>query len=517
MSTGAVYVDKMDPYWPKPVLMKWLGEVYHECGHHQPECSDITALMEDKGICYGGQFGRFMNGVEDYRQEKFMHRKGYAGVSESLSWTQGFYCQRGAMQLKGASVDDQLFVDFLGWLYHSRANWQPDVTLSSVEFDKCCDYSKWEHLSERLDTLVTAEDVYNLVRELLESAGEDADELEKESQELSSSAGGEGEGGDSNGEAMATSEGEGEDGEGPVTISYKDLMGHNHESDEPPAKDSPLVIVYDHEPGDFVPTNKEGKIFQGSEIPDIDHYDLESIGKFVASGRSLAGAARRLFQSRMQSQTIHNRKAGRLDKRDLYRVPTGAVDVFKRKSDAVDPRGTALFLLVDSSGSMSGKPYCLASASAVLLNEAVQPLNIPTMVAGFTENNRGLLHIVHKPFEGKTDSTKMMDSFARGATKLCQNNDGESILWAYRNLMARKEERKILIVLSDGQPATYQPGDAFTFTKDVIHTISKQVECYGVGICDRTVQELYPEWKVLRRPEELEQCLLDIVKVKIFS
>ena len=82
---------------------------------------------------------------------------------------------------------------------------------------------------------------------------------------------------------------------------------------------------------------------------------------------------------------------------------------------------------------------------------------------------------------------------------------GEAILWSVDRLHKRKNKRKVLIVLSDGQPASNR-GDCYQFTKDVIDQVHKdgRIEIYGIGIIDDTVKQLYPHWSVIRHEDELE-------------
>jgi cobaltochelatase CobT len=189
-----------------------------------------------------------------------------------------------------------------------------------------------------------------------------------------------------------------------------------------------------------------------------------------------------------------------------------------RKENAVDPKGTALFILTDASASMGGTKYNVTAAAVALLNDAVSPLGVPLEIGAFTERGSiGTVHFIIKKFSEKRSSENILSDYAKMRRELSQNADGDSIMWAYRRLIARPEERKILLVLSDGSPASDNPGDCWTYTNDVIAEVGKRVECYGIGIMDESVSHLYPEYSVLRHADELEQCLLDVVKKKIFT
>jgi cobalamin biosynthesis protein CobT len=138
-------------------------------------------------------------------------------------------------------------------------------------------------------------------------------------------------------------------------------------------------------------------------------------------------------------------------------------------------------------------------------------------IAAFTEKRPMPRHYIVKEYDERRGADDIIQDYGNIYGKLWQNADGESIMWAFKDLILRPEQRKILIVLSDGSPSSDRGGDCFTYTKDVIAMASKHVETYGIGIMDDSVQRLYPEYTVLNRAEELESCLLDLIKTKIFK
>ena len=74
-----------------------------------------------------------------------------------------------------------------------------------------------------------------------------------------------------------------------------------------------------------------------------------------------------------------------------------------------------------------------------------------------------------------------------------------------------------MIVLSDGQPASSNMGDCWTYTKSVIEQAERYIECYGIGIKNRAVEDLYKESTVINHTRELEEALMDVVKRKVFN
>jgi cobalamin biosynthesis protein CobT len=86
---------------------------------------------------------------------------------------------------------------------------------------------------------------------------------------------------------------------------------------------------------------------------------------------------------------------------------------------------------------------------------------------------------------------------------------------AFRDIMARKEKRKILVVLSDGMPCSDRAGSTDKYLKDAVKYVeSSPVELYAIGIESRSVKHFYSNFEVLSRVSDLEPCLLNLVKSK---
>jgi len=506
-----VHVPEINAYWSKQRLTVWLGYVYHEIGHHAPEVVDTIDLLKEKKFKMDSQTGRLYNILDDYRQEK--NGLGmWPGRDEALSWTQAYHCADGAhnIRTKGFAPDMELIINVFGWVYTARGDWQPDVAFPAVDFASVVpDPDKYSHLTAELNAAVTAEDVYNLVIKILGTEGHDT-EQDKKSEEGE----GEGEGEEKSSKGKAKDKG-GEDGEDSAkgTVSYKDLMAHVHK--EGKASEDSYTITYDHEPSkDYTPWTK---MLVTRPKGTLNKAYNEAITELYESGKKLSGQVFRLFQSRTQSQTVHNKKSGRLDKRDLYRVPTGSLDVFTSKESRIDVKGTAIHILTDMSGSMLGDKFVASGAAVCLLQEALTPLGIPVKITGFTECfKHGTMHYILKDWTERPSPKKFIEEYGKCWDRMIQNADGESILWGAAQLYARPEPRKILLVLSDGMPCADNAGDCYTFTKDVVREVSKKIECYGIGILDDSVSKFYPDHTVLYRLDDLEACLFDVVKKKLF-
>lgn len=213
-------------------------------------------------------------------------------------------------------------------------------------------------------------------------------------------------------------------------------------------------------------------------------------------------------------------RSGKLDTNRLSDVLRGKEDLFRRK-EPIRLVDSAVYLLVDSSGSMSGQPFESACASALMLAEALQGIKVSVEIAGFTEfgsQKDDLIHDTWLHFGHRFVKEKVLDEMSKMSGALSNNADGENILYAYNRLRQQKETRKILIVLSDGQPAATGPVgatcDIGAYTKRVIQTIEKDpnVTIIGLGMSGYSPKQFYKNAFTVKRGEALEPVLLDIVK-----
>jgi hypothetical protein len=249
-------------------------------------------------------------------------------------------------------------------------------------------------------------------------------------------------------------------------------------------------------PESFLPDNKEGRIF-GNRI------------------RRYLQAKRR---TRVKRETYH----GRLDKSSLTKLALPPVDggewnkrLFYQHQDRQE-LNTCIHVLTDWSGSMDGnKMIYAADASARLVHVFDRILKVPVQLAAFTNGRTPCDIGLIKKFSDKSMSPqKLAENFSKVYKFSSANNDADSVMWAYRQLLARKEQRKILIVLSDGCPAGSYTGSSHSNLKAVTKAIEMggRVEIWGVGICSDAVSEYYTNHKVLHSSAEINNTLFDIIK-----
>ncbi|PPR25822.1 MAG: Aerobic cobaltochelatase subunit CobT [Alphaproteobacteria bacterium MarineAlpha10_Bin3] len=229
-------------------------------------------------------------------------------------------------------------------------------------------------------------------------------------------------------------------------------------------------------------------------------------------GRLANRLQRRLMAKQTRSWEF-NLEEGLLDTARLVRVVTSPLQPlsFKREHE-IEFRDTVVSLLIDNSGSMRGRPITIAAMSADVLSRTLERCAVKVEVLGFTTRAwKGGQSRDHWIAEGKTANPgrlndlrhivyKAADAPWRRARKnlglmlreglLKENIDGEALLWAHNRLLARPEQRRILMVISDGAPVddstlSVNPGNYLErHLRDVIDYIETRspVELIAIGI-----------------------------------
>ena len=166
---------------------------------------------------------------------------------------------------------------------------------------------------------------------------------------------------------------------------------------------------------------------------------------------------------------------GLLDSSKLPRIimdPYNSLS-FKKEKD-LDFKDTVVTLLIDNSGSMRGRPITIAAICADILSRTLERCSVKVEILGFTTKNwkggqsrelwnknnkpktpgrlNDLRHIIYKGADTHWRQAKDNLGLMLKEGLLKENIDGEAITWAYNRIRKRKEERKILMVISDGAP-----------------------------------------------------------------
>ncbi len=166
---------------------------------------------------------------------------------------------------------------------------------------------------------------------------------------------------------------------------------------------------------------------------------------------------------------------GLLDSSKLPRIimdPYNSLS-FKKEKD-LDFKDTIVTLLIDNSGSMRGRPITIAAICADILSRTLERCSVKVEILGFTTKNwkggqsrelwnkkskpkipgrlNDLKHIIYKGADTHWRQAKNNLGMMLKEGLLKENIDGEAISWAYNRIKKRKEERKILMIISDGAP-----------------------------------------------------------------
>jgi cobaltochelatase CobT len=249
----------------------------------------------------------------------------------------------------------------------------------------------------------------------------------------------------------------------------------------------------------------------------------------------------RMFAAKTLAVWTGGHKRGRLHGAALTRAKFGAVDLFRRKQENT-LKHSAVSLVVDCSGSMCGSNKIqTACYSAFALASVLERIGIPCEVLGFSTKPHSAavqadlhkaknvhdfarLEAINMPIFKDFDERLSTDvkgrfTYAPMARDLCMSNiDGESVMMAARRLMARKETRKIMIVLSDGQPAGHGYGDYAGHLKETVKRIeAANVDVVGIGIMDKSVERFYKKNVTMRDVRELPSIVTGQLKAMLFK
>ena len=227
----------------------------------------------------------------------------------------------------------------------------------------------------------------------------------------------------------------------------------------------------------------------------------------------LANKLQRRLQAQQNRSWLFDLEEGILDAGRLARVvanPTTPLS-FKMEQDT-EFRDTVVTLLLDNSGSMRGRPISIAAICADVLARTLERCSVKVEILGFTTRawkggqsrerwlNDGrpqqpgrlndLRHIIYKGADAPWRRSRPNLGLMMKEGLLKENIDGEALEWAHRRMLARSEQRKILMVISDGAPvddSTLSVNPANYLEKhlrDVIDLVErrKAVELLAIGI-----------------------------------
>ncbi len=226
---------------------------------------------------------------------------------------------------------------------------------------------------------------------------------------------------------------------------------------------------------DFDEIEKAENLEEADEISKLRRNLDQQLINFKDLIIKLANKLQRQLMAKQNRSWDFDLEEGLLDSSKLPRIiidPYNSLS-FKKEKD-LEFKDTVVSLLIDNSGSMRGRPITIAALCADILSRTLERCSVKVEILGFTTKNwkggksreswnkngkvkhpgrlNDLRHIIYKSADSQWRQSKKNLGLMLKEGILKENIDGEAIMWAYSRLKKRKEERKILMVISDGAP-----------------------------------------------------------------
>ncbi|HIJ38069.1 MAG TPA: cobaltochelatase subunit CobT [Rhodospirillaceae bacterium] len=338
-------------------------------------------------------------------------------------------------------------------------------------------------------------------------------------------------------DGATTPEGDGLDGS-PLPVQSGDEAGGASKSSPGDLDRQPAEKAYHAFTQAFDQVIDAADLCESDELLRLRQQLDQQLGHLQGVVSRLANRLQRRLMAKQTRAWAFDLEEGQLDSGRLARVVSNPMHSlsFKQEKDT-DFRDTVVSLLIDNSGSMRGRPITVAAMSADILARTLERCGVKVEVLGFTTRAwkggdsrekwvaagkpadpgrlNDLRHIVYKaadtPWRRARKSLGLM--LREGILK--ENIDGEALLWAHARLLARAEQRRILMVISDGAPVddstlSVNPGSYLErHLRQVISWIEavSPVELVAIGI-GHDVTRYYRRAVTIMDAEELGGTML---------
>lgn len=288
--------------------------------------------------------------------------------------------------------------------------------------------------------------------------------------------------------AESSEDGEGEAGEDSSSEAGLDDMDDSddesgegkHESAVPWRPNRPLDTVPDA-PFYQVFSNEFDEVIKAEELCDAD--ELDRLRKYLDQQMAHLSSAVSKLANRLQRRLLAQQRRhwnfdleeGVLDAGRLSRVVTEPLRPLSYKLESeTEFKDTVVTLLLDNSGSMRGRPISIAAISADILARTLERCGVKVEILGFTTKAwkggqsrekwlqegrpkkpgrlNDLRHIIYKTADSPWRRAHRNLGLMMREGLLKENIDGEALMWAHNRLIGRPEERRIMMVISDGAP-----------------------------------------------------------------
>jgi cobaltochelatase CobT len=250
-----------------------------------------------------------------------------------------------------------------------------------------------------------------------------------------------------------------------------------------------------------------------AELNRLRAYLDQQIGGLQSVVTKLANRLQRRLMAQQARSWDFDQEEGLLDAARLARVVVNPRHALSFKIEReTEFKDTVVSLLIDNSGSMRGRPIAIAAICGDILARTLERCGVATEILGFTTRAwkggqsrekwlaegkppqpgrlNDLRHIIYKKADEPMRRARKSLGLMMREGLLKENIDGEALLWAHTRLLARTEDRRILMVISDGAPvddstlSVNNAGYLETHLRKVIDWIEKQspVQLVAIGI-----------------------------------
>jgi cobaltochelatase CobT len=310
----------------------------------------------------------------------------------------------------------------------------------------------------------------------------------------------------------------------------KTIERRNHHNNKNPYK------IYTEE---FDEISKAEKLETNEEIIRLRKNLDQQLTGFQNLISKLANKLQRQLLAKQNRSWQFDLEEGLLDSSKLTRV---IIDPFNplsfKKEKKTEFKDTVVTLLIDNSGSMRGRPITIAAICADILSRTLERCAVKVEILGFTTKNwkggqsrekwnlnnkpinpgrlNDLRHIIYKSADSPWKQSKKNIGLMLKEGLLKENIDGEAIEWALNRIKKRKEERKIIMVISDGAPVddstlSTNPGDYLE--KNLKKTVKfiedkSDIEILAIGI-GHDVSRYYSKAIKIADVQELGDVMID--------
>ena len=313
--------------------------------------------------------------------------------------------------------------------------------------------------------------------------------------------------------------------------------------------------------------DNEKKFFKEKYKTFTNEYDEIKNAEELESDEEISKLRKNLDQQLTSLQSLVSKLANKLQRQLLakqnrswdFDLEEGVLDASKLSRTITDPfhslsfkmeketefKDTVVSLLIDNSGSMRGRPISVAAICADILSRTLERCSVKVEILGFTTknwkggksrekwnsenkpNNPGRLndlrHIIYKSADKPWRQAKKNLGLMLKEGLLKENIDGEALLWAFKRIVGRKEERKILMIISDGAPvddSTLSVNSGDYLEKHLKKTVqwiedNSNIEILAVGI-GHDVKRYYKKAIKITDVQELGDVMINQL-TKLFS